>query len=314
MSKLLSQALGNLKFLDLSYSLELTKVPDLSSAPNLEFLCLRGCGNLIEIPSSIGKSKCLKEVALHGCSKLDSLPQSICNLKSLTLLDISDCFNISGLPENIGNLELLKNLYISGSGIKTLRSSINQLGKLEDLRCRGCEGLTLPSLTGLSRIVNLCIAGVELPQTMRYKNKSGSSLSFRLDRPNMIGLSFFAVFNPKNYSCDPMIQISCRAHFVDESGHSSKNFYSDLLNLRVDPLYSEHVFLWSKLFDMEVNFIEASFQFCIDKHSSKPPYPVNRDYEAIIKCGVHPIFQDDCLCRDEKRSKNQEDEEGGTSS
>ncbi|XP_043816786.1 disease resistance protein RPV1 isoform X3 [Manihot esculenta] len=299
------KALESLKFLDLSYSFELTKVPDLSSAPNLEVLCLRGCSNLIEIPSSVGESKCLKEIDLEYCSKLHSIPQSICNLKSLTHLYISGCLNVKALPENMGDLELLKKLYISGSGIKTLPSSINQLRRLEELRCARCEGLTLPPLTGLScvreidlsdcgsvwfltsledlflggnnfkatpasikhltelrglllkgckrlkclpelpscledldasdctslesastsflflehddekeakrlkfhncinldknvhdkvmedvlnthllkhKIVELCIPGVEVPETMRYKNKSGSSLSFRLDQ------------------------------------------------------------------------------------------------------------------------------------
>ncbi|KAJ9173601.1 hypothetical protein P3X46_016718 [Hevea brasiliensis] len=407
-------ALGNLKYLDLSYSFELTRVPDLSSVPNLEVLYLDECRSLIEIPSSIGKLKCLKEVTLNDSKKLHSIPQSICNLKSLTDLDISYCLN--GLSENIGDLELLKVLYISGSGIKTLPSSINQLGKLEELRCRGCEGLTLPPLTGLScvrvidlddtgileipqslcflvsleelylggnnfesipasikqlhklnwltlngckrlkflpelpcleelhasnctslesastsflfqehedeeeekyldfrncinldkgvyekvmedvlethllkhKIVKLCIAGDEVPQTMRCKNQSGSSLSFILDRPHLIGLSFCAVFDPKNCLGDDMADIICEAQFIDKSGDNSKNFDFYLTILKVGLSYSEHVFLWNELFDMEQSFVEATFQFCIHKVSFKPIYHEDFDYEAIIKCGVHP--------------------------
>ncbi|XP_057990105.1 disease resistance protein RPV1-like isoform X2 [Hevea brasiliensis] len=141
------EALGNLKFLDLSNSLELTRVPDLSSVPNLEVLRLSECRSLIEIPSSIGELKCLKELNLMGCSKLLSIPQSICNLKSLTLLSMSDCLNVTELPENIGDLQYLETLHILDSGIKALPSSINQLENLVSLKCKGCKGLTLPPLT-----------------------------------------------------------------------------------------------------------------------------------------------------------------------
>ncbi|KAG8646125.1 disease resistance protein TAO1-like [Manihot esculenta] len=525
------KALESLKFLDLSFSFELTKVPDLSSAPNLEVLRLIGCRNLIEIPSSIGESKCLKEIDLGYCSKLHSIPRSICNLKSLTRIDISGCLNVKALPENMGDLELLKKLSITGSGIKTLPSSINQLRRLEELscarcenlieipssigeskclkkinlghclklhsipqsicnlkslthlyisgclnvkalpenmgdlellkrlsisgsgiqtlpssinqlrrleelRCARCEGLTLPPLTGLScvreidlsdcgileipqslwflvsleelhlggnnfettpasikhlielkklfligckrlkclpelpscledldasdctslesastsflflkhddegeqkrlefrncinldknvhdkvmedvlkthllkhKIVELYIPGVEVPETMRYKNKSGSSLSFRLDQANLTGFSLCAVFDPKNYSHDRIIGFSCVANFIDKTGHSSENIFTTLY-FADDPFYSEHVFLWNtlslysehlfpwnKLLDMEESFLEASFQFCFSRLSFKPPYYEYRDYDSVIMCGVHPIFREDCL-------------------
>ncbi|KAF2319782.1 hypothetical protein GH714_018808 [Hevea brasiliensis] len=116
-----SQALGNLKLLNLSNSLELTRVPDLTRFPNLEVLRLSECRSLIEIPSSIGELKCLKEINLMRCSKLHSIPQGICNLKSLTLLRMSDCLNVTELPENIGDLEFLETLDILDSGIKALR-------------------------------------------------------------------------------------------------------------------------------------------------------------------------------------------------
>ncbi|KAF2297815.1 hypothetical protein GH714_003611 [Hevea brasiliensis] len=159
------------------------------------------------------------------------------------------------------------------------------------------------------KIVKLCIAGDEVPQTMRYKNQSGSSLSFILDRPHLIGLSFCAVFDPKSCPGDDMADIFCEAQFIDKSGDNNKNFDFYLTILKVGLSYSEHVFLWNELFDMEHNFVEASFQFCIHKVSFKPAYHEDFDYEAIIKCGVHPVFRDDCLCRDKKRSRNQEDEE-----
>ncbi|KAG8646128.1 hypothetical protein MANES_10G128001v8 [Manihot esculenta] len=345
----------------------------------------------------------------------------------------------------MGDLELLKNLYTCGSGIKTLPSSINQLGRLEELRCGGCEGLTLPPLTGLScvreidlsdcgileipqslwflesleelhlggnnfettpasikhlielkklfligckrlkclpelpsclevldasdctslesastpflflehddekeekhlefrncinldknvhdkvmedvlkthllkhKIVKLYIPGVEVPETMRYKNKSGSSLSFRLDQANLIGFSLCAVFDPESFSHGPITGITCIANFIDKTGHSSENEPS-LQNMCFveDPLEDtlsedfQHIFLWNKLLDMEESFLEASFQFCIARHSFVPTYHVDRDYDSIIMCGVHPIFREDRLSRDKKRSRIEEDKE-----
>ncbi|KAF2319818.1 hypothetical protein GH714_019374 [Hevea brasiliensis] len=332
-------ALGNLKFLDLSNSLELTRVPDLSSVPNLEVLRLSECRSLIEIPSSIGELKCLKELNLMGCSKLLSIPQSICNLKSLTLLSMSDCLNVTELPENIGDLQYLETLHILDSGIKALPSSINQLENLVSLKCKGCKGLTLPPLTEQEdedrienileftdcinldgrkvmenvlethllkhKIVRLCITGDEVPRRMRYKNQSGSSLSFTLDKPNLIGVSLCLVFDPKNHY-GYHVRFICGAQFIDKSRHKIKiakfSFrYAWMTNL----LESEHVYLWNELFDMEDSFVEASFHFFIEHFSLKPQH----NFEAIIKCGVLPIFRDDCLHRDKKRSRNQEDEE-----
>ncbi|KAF2319783.1 hypothetical protein GH714_018816 [Hevea brasiliensis] len=106
-------ALGNLKILNLKQCLELIRVPELSSVPNLEDLCLDGCSSLIEIPSSIGELKCLKELNLREHRG----------------------FRISRVP--LYKLQWNKSITIL----------INQLKNLASLQCSGCEGLTLPPLT-----------------------------------------------------------------------------------------------------------------------------------------------------------------------
>ncbi|KAF2319995.1 hypothetical protein GH714_021790 [Hevea brasiliensis] len=73
--------LGNLKLMDLSYSYNLIGIPDLSSiAPNLEFLYLKGCSSLVEIPS-------------------------LQNLTKLTELDLSDCHEVKECPEIPRNIK-----------------------------------------------------------------------------------------------------------------------------------------------------------------------------------------------------------------
>lgn len=69
------------------------------------------------------------------------------------------------------------------------------------------------------------------------------------------------------------------------------------------------MFLWNELLDMEESFLEASFQFCISGHSYEPIYHVDPDHDSIIMCGVHPIFREDRLSRDKKRSRIEEDKE-----
>lgn len=99
------------------------------------------------------------------------------------------------------------------------------------------------------------------------------------------------------------MNISCIANLIDKSRHRSENLIFETLNFVVDSLFSAHVFLCNELLDMEESFLEASFQFCISRHSSEPTYRVDHAYESIIMCGVHPIFREDCFSRDEKRCR-----------
>ncbi|KAF2319821.1 hypothetical protein GH714_019407 [Hevea brasiliensis] len=315
------QALENLKFLYLSDSLELTRVPELSSIPKLELLFLDGCRSLIEIPSSIGELKCLKEISLIGCEELHSIPQSICNLKFLTQVDISYCLNVTELPENIGDLELLEFLCIIASGIKTLPSSINQLKNLRDLACGECEGLALPPLTGLSRLWRIDYVTLPLGN-LKILNLGGP---FELTR--VTDLSIFPNLVVLRLSeCSGLIEIpssigelKCLKKVVklcifgDEVPQRMryKNQIGSSLSFTLDqPNLIEHVFLWNDSFDMEDGPVAASFQFFVDRVFIKAKYRKDRDYSAIIKCGVHPMFGDDCVGRDnKKRSRSQEDED-----
>ncbi|KAF2319808.1 hypothetical protein GH714_019169 [Hevea brasiliensis] len=289
------KALGNLKFLYLSDSLELTRVPELSSIPKLELLFLDGCRSLIEIPSSIGELKCLKEISLIGCEELHSIQQSICNLKFLTRLDISYCLNVTELPENIGDLELLEFLCIIASGIKTLPSSINQLKNLRDLACGECEGLALPPLTGLSRLwrIDLRDTVLEISHCLNVN-----------ELPENIG--DLELLETLDISGSGIKTLPSSFNQLQNLGELT---YGKCEGLTLPPL-TEHVFLWNDSFDMEDGPVAASFQFFVDRVFVKAKYRKDRDYSAIIKCGVHPIFGDDCLGRDnKKRSRSQEDED-----
>ncbi|XP_057990215.1 disease resistance protein TAO1-like, partial [Hevea brasiliensis] len=169
------QPLGNLKLMDLSYSNDLIRIPNLSSiAPNLEFLYLKGCWSLVEIPSLQNLSK-LTELYLTGsnkikdcpeipcqlvilsldrCTALESLPSSIGNLKRLEELHLAECSRLMTIPSSIGELKCLEKLFLPNcSNLASLPESIKQLSKLKRLNLRSCE--RLKSLPGLPSCLEL---------------------------------------------------------------------------------------------------------------------------------------------------------------
>ncbi|XP_065871890.1 uncharacterized protein [Euphorbia lathyris] len=118
---------------------------------------LKSCTSLRSLPGNIGELQLLKHLNLEGCSELMTLPDSTCNLKSLKSVSIKECLNLKELPENIGDLESLEKLVASRSGIRKLPSSINYLGKLKTLDCKGCKNLILPPFTGLPSLTWLLL-------------------------------------------------------------------------------------------------------------------------------------------------------------
>ncbi|XP_044475748.1 disease resistance protein RPV1-like [Mangifera indica] len=171
--------LAHLKYIDLSYSKHLLKVPDLSKAQNLECLILEGCTSLFEIttpsrnlnklvnlnlrnckslislPNGICKSKLLKYLRISGCSKLERLPEDLRNLESLEVLEaigisVRTIFNyvcLTELPNDIDKLSLLEDLELEGNNFQSIPSNIMNLSKLQILNIRFCNRLqSLPKL------------------------------------------------------------------------------------------------------------------------------------------------------------------------
>ncbi|EEF31827.1 conserved hypothetical protein [Ricinus communis] len=148
-------------------------------------------------------------------------------------------------------------------------------------------------------VIALYITGSEVLQRMRYQNNSGSSLSFRLGRHDLIGLSFCVVVASKEYPRRGLFDIRCTANFSDDIGHSrNEDFYLFGDEGREMDFQSENVFLWrDPIFDFtsRFRFNKASLQFFLKFSTNEV---------MIMKCGVHPIYNQD------KRRKDDEDEEG----
>ncbi|KAJ9676060.1 hypothetical protein PVL29_024855 [Vitis rotundifolia] len=177
--------LDKLKVINLSYSVNLIKIPDFSSVPNLEILTLEGCRRLKSLPSSFDKFKWLQSLSCGGCSKLTSFPEingnmgklrefnfsgtsinevplSIKHLNGLEELLLEDCKKLVAFSENIGSLSSLKSLKLKGcSKLKGLPSSIKHLKALKNLDLSNCENLVrLPeSICSLSSLETLFLNG-----------------------------------------------------------------------------------------------------------------------------------------------------------
>ncbi|TQE09473.1 hypothetical protein C1H46_004966 [Malus baccata] len=131
------QKLGNLKVMDLSHSMHLTKVPDLSHCPKIKHINLMKCTSLVEIPSYFVKLDKLTVLNLGYCSLLRNLPKMPGNIE---YLDLSNTV-IEELPSSVWSSANISTLDIQGCKyLKNLPSSSCKL-KLRNLSFWGCSSL-----------------------------------------------------------------------------------------------------------------------------------------------------------------------------
>ena len=136
------------------------------------------------------------------------LPCTFCGLKLLECLDLSGYSNCDYLPENLGSLKGLKKLYLSGTTIKVLPSSIECLMALALLTLKVCKNLVcLPnaicSLKLLEWIeLSRCSNFDNLPENwgnlngLMKLNFTGTTIK---ELPSSIeGLTVFTLLTPKD--------------------------------------------------------------------------------------------------------------------
>ncbi|XP_044504317.1 disease resistance protein RPV1-like isoform X1 [Mangifera indica] len=134
---------------------KLDAVPSLSC--NVEELHLYGT-KIRELPSSIENLSKLVTLNLSNCTRLESLPSSIYKLKSLENLHLTWCSNLKLVPKLSCNIQ---KLYLEGTAIKELPSSIECLLRLKILILKDCSRLeNLPSnIFSLNAIEDIYLSG-----------------------------------------------------------------------------------------------------------------------------------------------------------
>ncbi|WZZ46576.1 hypothetical protein YC2023_042835 [Brassica napus] len=135
----------------LSHSRQLTDFSWLSMATNLEHIDLEGCTSLVEVnSSSILHHRKLTFLSLKGCSHLRIIP-STAHLESLEVLNLSGCSELEHLEDFSPNLT---KIYLAGTAIKEIPSSIVTLTRLVTLDVGNCNRLQhLPPEINLKAVV-----------------------------------------------------------------------------------------------------------------------------------------------------------------
>ncbi|CAL8123044.1 unnamed protein product [Prunus armeniaca] len=155
------------------------KKSDLSGIPNIKFLNLSQCTNLVEVHDSVGFLGKLVKLDLRECVKLLRFATRL-RLKSLKSLCVRNCQRLESFPEIEDEMECLTILNMEGSGIRELPSSIVNLTRLQELRGDHCENLTVTSLGsiyGLQHLTDLSFKGCRKLLTFGDKVKSEVSSS-----------------------------------------------------------------------------------------------------------------------------------------
>jgi len=184
------QPLHNLKRLDLSFSEDLIKTPDLGEAINLEWLSLRRCTKIREIHPSIGLLRKLFYVNLEGCKSLIKLP-NFEETQNLEILDLERCIKLEKIHPSIGLIRKLTFLNLKDCESLTMLPHFRDDLNLEILNLQGCMKLRQinPSIHHLKKLAILNFEGCKrlvcLPNTilclssLSYLNVSAcSNLSY----------------------------------------------------------------------------------------------------------------------------------------
>lgn len=99
---LCGQPLQNLKWMDLSHSSDLKRLPDLSTATNLLSLDLSYCTSLVELHSSVGNATNLLILSVGFCNNLVEIPSSVENIPNLNIF-FAGCSSLVKLPSRLWN-------------------------------------------------------------------------------------------------------------------------------------------------------------------------------------------------------------------
>ncbi|KAG7636426.1 Winged helix DNA-binding domain superfamily [Arabidopsis thaliana x Arabidopsis arenosa] len=171
----------------------------------LKMVRLSHSQDLVEIEELI-KSKNIEVIDLQGCTKIQSFPATR-HLQHLRVINLSGCVEIKStqLEEFQGFPRNLKELYLSGTGIREVTSSISHLSSLEVLDLSNCKRLqNLPMGKGnLASLIKLMLSGCsklqniqDLPTNLKELYLAGTSI--REVPSSICHLTQLVVFDAEN--------------------------------------------------------------------------------------------------------------------
>ncbi|XP_068312911.1 disease resistance protein RPV1-like [Pyrus communis] len=232
----------SLKTLDLSGCSSLEMFPEiLEVMEELPELDLSG-SKIKELPSSINNLTGLRYLNLKYCMELKSLP-SLIHMRSLITLDLSVCLSLEMFPEILEVMEELLELNLSGSKIKELPLSINNLTGLRYLNLKDCKELkSLPSVNHMRSLITLDLSGcsslemfpevLEVMEELRALKLSGSKIKeLPSSINNLTGLRYLKLKDCKELRSLPSINRMRSLVTLDLSGCSSLEMFPEILEV-----------------------------------------------------------------------------------
>ncbi|KAJ6855353.1 disease resistance-like protein DSC1 [Populus alba x Populus x berolinensis] len=147
--------LTSLRNVDISGCSSISKFPDFSR--NIRYLYLNGTA-IEELPSSIGGLRELIYLDLAGCNRLKNLPSAVSKVIYLEKLDLFGCSSITEFPKVSRNI---RELYLDGTAIREIPSSIECLCELNELHLRTCKQFEIlpSSICKLKNLRRLNLSG-----------------------------------------------------------------------------------------------------------------------------------------------------------
>ncbi|KAK3444748.1 hypothetical protein EUGRSUZ_A00810 [Eucalyptus grandis] len=201
----------NLKFLNFSKCPSVVCMPNLDLTPNLEELDLHGCKNLERAHESVAYHAKLRLLNLKGCSNLYHF-LDVLQSKNLQVLNLIGCSKLQRFPDIPDKIKGLEELYLRGTSIEELPTSIENLVYLEKLNLIDCKKLANlpPSIYKLSNLERLILSGCSKLKKFPIKedlcdphSKMGfpKLVTLRLEGCNLLEGEFL-----KNHSCFPRLR------------------------------------------------------------------------------------------------------------
>ncbi|KAL1203511.1 Disease resistance protein TAO1 [Cardamine amara subsp. amara] len=153
------QPLQNLKWVDLSYSKNLVKLPDLSTAINLLSLDVSQCPRLKKLPSSIGNASNLLILNIEYCSSLVNIPTTIGNIPNLKIF-LAECSSLVQLPSCIWNITSLNTFNLDNFSSSAQQPLMWIAKNFQVLDLSGCSSLKkLPPIVNATDLQKLNLNG-----------------------------------------------------------------------------------------------------------------------------------------------------------
>ena len=139
----------------------ISKIPDLSMTPNIEYLNITFCRNLVEVDDSVGRLDKLRVWELDMCAELKTLPSCL-TMKSLEYFKIFGCRRLKKFPNILHKMKGFRELLLWDTGISELPPSFGNLTGLRvfDITAHSTEVIHLPgSIYNLQHLETLTLEG-----------------------------------------------------------------------------------------------------------------------------------------------------------